>query len=218
MKLYFVLLIILFISCSSQDSSKIKYLSNENSSKNKGEISNTSFILDTLIIKSINISEFLENEKIIYHLKVTDWNKPVKWTFLIVNKMDTLFSYKSNTNEEKVDELLKVEDLWTNCNSYLECKKNWYLNDIHKIYIETIKPEDYRRDLYFQTSKQFAVMENSVYGLTKKSALNSFREFWSIYQDKDLILFNFNYDPEIGMTPLMAYHPVLKKLVPLYAP
>ena len=218
MKLYFVLLIVLFISCNSQDSSKIKNRSDEKSSKNKVEISNTSFILDTLIIKNTNITEFLENEKIIYHLKVFDWNKPVKWTFLIVDKTDTLFSYKSNTNEEKVDELLKVEDLWTDCNSYVECKKNWYLNDIHKIYIETVKPDDYKRDLYYQTSKQFALMGNSVYGLTKESALNSFRQFWSIYQNKDLILFNFNYDPEIGMTPLMAYHPVLKKSIPIYAP
>ncbi len=213
MKPYFILLIVLFFSCGSQDSSN-----NKKSFKKNVEISNTSFILDTLIIKSTNISEFLENEKIIYHLKVFDWNKPVKWTFLIVNKMDTLFSYKSSANEENVDELLKVEDLWADCNSYLECKKNWYLNDIHEIYIETIKPEDYRRDLYFQTSKQFALMENSEYGLTNKKALDSFREFWSIYQDKDLILFNFNYNPEIGMTPLMAYHPVLKKLVPIYAP
>ena len=180
--------------------------------------SNIPLILDTLIIKSINISDYLNDEKIIYRLQVSDWKNPVKWYFRIVNGLDTLFFYKSSSKEENVDKLLKIEDLWTDCSSYLECKKNWYLNDIHEIHIEAIKPEDNRRELFKRVSEQFALQENSEYGLDKKSALNNLRKFWSIYKDKDLLVFVFNYDPEIGMTPMMAYHPVLKKLVPIYAP
>jgi hypothetical protein len=210
--------IALFISCNSQDSPKVENLGKVKSPESTWASSNTPLILDTLIVRSINISDYLNDEKIIYRLQVRDWLNPVKWDFRIVNGLDTLFFYKSNYKEKNVDELLKVEDLWTDCSSYLECKMNWYLNEIHKIQIETIQPEDYRRERFKQTSEQFALLENSEYGSDKKTALNNLRKFWSIYTDKVLLVFVFNYDPEIGMTPMMAYHPVMKKFVPIWAP
>ena len=46
---------------------------------------------------------------------------------------------------------------------------------------------------------------------------NSFDSFWDYYSQKDIPAVSFIYAFEAS-TPLLAYHPILKKLVPIYAP
>ena len=50
---------------------------------------NSEFPVDTTIVRYLDLSDVEENEKIIYNLKVVNWNTPVKFQIFILSQNDT---------------------------------------------------------------------------------------------------------------------------------
>ncbi len=73
-----------FISCNSQNKLSENQVGQTNSDLQKSISLNQKYVLDTTIVKSIDLSGRLENEIIKYYLKVKDWEKTSKLDFLFI--------------------------------------------------------------------------------------------------------------------------------------
>ena len=85
-------------------------------------------------------------------------------------------------------------------------------------YIDRIKPEDKRREVFRIYGKHYAEMERSEYGETREEALANWQWLWDYYVDKTMIGFAFIRSPVGSGSPLLVFHPKLEKFVPLYHP
>ena len=175
-------------------------------------------ILDTVIIKSKNLTIPERNDRILYHLMVEDWEKPVHWSLSIISNQDTLLHISAY--DKRIDKFFNDPYYLGHCNSgYIECKKLWYLEKIYNFYTKTLSATDLKRRQSFEkSSKHFAEIEQSEYGNDINTSLNNWSLFWKYYQNKPIVVLSISYAQEGRHTSLLAYHPILNKLVPIYRP
>ncbi|MFH2026509.1 MAG: hypothetical protein ABIK30_11990 [bacterium] len=176
------------------------------------------FMLDTIITKSKNLTILGRNDQIIYHLLVEDWEKPVRWSLYLLSNQDTL--YQISSYDVKINHLFKEPIYIGNRESdYIECKKTWYLNTIHNFYIDTVQVDEIKKRLLFiETSKYFARNNKNEYGENLEKSMRNWEIFWEYYYNRPMIIFVVRSAPEGYSTPLLVYHPLLNKLVPIYHP
>ncbi len=183
---------------------------------NESVILEQKYVLDTTMVKSIDLSDLQENEIVKYHLKVTDWTELVEWEFFILFGTDTLLHKYSN--EASIDTFFHDYLYVGDCEGYLDCKKKWYKNDLYIFEVEKISPSDSRIPLLKNVSKFFAEEKHENYGTSKEEAINNYNYLWEYYSDKDMKAIYFNFAPEGRSTPILVFHPRLDKLVPIYSP
>jgi len=175
-------------------------------------------ILDTVIIKSKNLTIPERNDRILYHLMVEDWEKPVHWSLSIISDKDTLYKYSSY--DQSINHFFHTSFYFGNCEKdYIECKRKWYLTTLHNFYIDTVQVDNIKKRLLFiETSKYFARNNKNEYGENLEKSIRNWEIFWEYYYHKPIVIFNIRCAPEACSTPLLVYHPFLKKFVPIYSP
>lgn len=176
----------------------------------------TECVLDTVIIRSVNLTIPGRNDSIIYRLIVEKWEKPVKWYLSIISNKDTLFSMFRY--DDRNDRFFNDPNYFDPCQlGYLVCKKVWYLERLINFRVSTIEIIDTTsRDFFYDQSKKIAEKIPNEYGNDITTSVNNWKTFWDYYRNRPLIIFRIFYAPEGGTSPLFAYHPFLKKLVPIY--
>ncbi len=87
--------------------------------------------VDQKLVKRIDVTGDRIDDEIILHIKGENWNKPFKWTLAIVSGGKTVFEHKSDDTwlDAFFNDKGYVNDT---CASYLECKKQYYLNNLLK--------------------------------------------------------------------------------------
>lgn len=85
--------------------------------------------IDKKIEKHMDVTGDGIDDDIILRIKGKSWNKPFKWSLTIVSKGKTIFEHKSDDTwlDAFFSDKGYVNDT---CASYLECKKQYYLNDL----------------------------------------------------------------------------------------
>lgn len=85
--------------------------------------------IDQRIEKHIDVTGDGIDDDIILRIKGKSWNKPFKWTLTIVSKGKSIFEHKSDDTwlDAFFSDKGYVNDT---CTSYLECKKQYYLNNL----------------------------------------------------------------------------------------
>jgi len=172
--------------------------------------------LDTTIIRNVDLTGDSVADSVVLNLHITSWNEPVTWEFCILHDRDTLFREKGN--DTRIDKIFGDPEFMNRCDSYLECKKRWYLERMLQQYVDTIEPSDERREGLRIHGKLYAEMEHSEYGTSREEALANWQWLWDYYADKTMIGFAFFRDPLGALSPLLVFHPKLGKFVPIYHP
>ncbi len=217
MKLYiFLIIFVLVFSCNSQNKSSENRISHTNIDLQETLDAERRYVLDTTMVKSIDLSNRPENEIAKYHLKVLDWTKPLNWEFYILSNSDTLLHEYSN--EANIDAFFHDNLYVRDCEDYIDCKKKWYLNYIFNFEVEKVLPGDSRIPLFKNVSRNFAEDNNSAFGNSKDEAIKNYNYFWEYYSDKNMNVIYFNFAPEGRSTPILVFHPGMNKLVPIYSP
>jgi hypothetical protein len=91
--------------------------------------------IDQRIEKHIDVTGDGIDDDIVLHIKGENWNKPFKWTLTIASSGKTIFEHKSN--DAWLDGFFNDKGYVNDtCASYLECKKQYYLNDLMKYLIK----------------------------------------------------------------------------------
>jgi len=173
-------------------------------------------VLDTLIVRAVNLTIPGRSDRVIYHLIVEDWEKPVTWSLMIVSDKDTLF--QKNSCDQKIDHFFYDPFYLGNCNSgYLVCKKLWYLEKIYNFPVGPVPTSniEWIKEIT-ENSKNLARQTRGEYGQDEQTALQNWDSFWEYYRDKPLITFRIQFAPEGSNTKVLAYHPKMNKLVPIY--
>ncbi len=181
-------------------------------SKTTNSEEGTKYILDSVMVKYLDLSNRDEKEIVKYHLKVKDWSQPVEWSFIILSGNDTLLIKYSD--ETQIDKFFNDILYLGNCSGYLDCKMRWYLNSIMDFKVESFNPNDSKISLFRKVSKNFV----KTFGKNKEEADQNYRSFWEYYSDKEMKAIYFRLAPEGRSTPLLVFHPELNILVPIYSP
>ena len=80
---------------------------------------------------------------------------------------------------------------------------------------DTLRVTESRRSEIQEVSEHFLTEYIETHRLSNTEDL--FKSFWQYYSGKDILMVSFIYAFETS-SPLLAYHPKLKRLVPIYAP
>jgi hypothetical protein len=90
--------------------------------------------VDQRIEKHIDVTGDGIDDDIVLHIKGESWNKPFKWILTISSKGKKIFEHKSDDTwlDAFFNDKGYVNDT---CASYLECKKQYYSNDLMKYLI-----------------------------------------------------------------------------------
>ena len=230
-KVIYLLIIYSFLACNKQDTKSLKELDDINEMKNKHAMlkgnkiykstPDTIYIekdnssLDTTLIRLVDLTGDSIADTVVLNLHISSWNEPVSWELYIVHDHDTL--YRVAGDDARIDKFYGDPEFMYQCDSYLECKKKWYLEQLINFRVEKLEPGNRRREIAHNYGKHFAEMENSEYGLRLDEALANWQWLWEYYADKPIVTFEIRTALE-SSTPVLTFHSKLGKFVPIYHP
>ncbi|MDD5765337.1 MAG: hypothetical protein PHW79_03630 [Candidatus Marinimicrobia bacterium] len=130
-----------------------------------------------MIVRVVNVTIPGRDDRIIYHLIVEDWEKPVTWSLRIVSDQDTLF--RKISHDKNIDKFFNDQFYLGYCGSgYLVCKKLWYLESIYNFSVGIHPVSDIkRRQEFIDNSKDLAKHYLGEYGNDEKTALSNWESF-----------------------------------------
>lgn len=92
--------------------------------------------IDQTITKNFDVTGDGIDDDIVLNITGESWHKPITWTLTIVSGGKTIFEHKSY--DKWLDENFNDKGYVDNtCTSYLECKKQYYLDNLLKHLIVT---------------------------------------------------------------------------------
>jgi len=175
------------------------------------------YLLDTTITTPAHLYPIDKPQKIVYHLLVIDWDKPVEYSLAVMVGNDTIKyhgPFKSDWFEYWIDSAKSMEEIISLQND----KKEYFLTDMGGGGLSFLYPDDPDIEFYKKACRHVFNMDFPSQGFSKDEIESLYNKFWKYYEGKTINCVTYPGDGPNGGSGPYAYHPDLKKLVRIYTP
>lgn len=155
-------------------------------------------------------------DEINYIVTWSSWDQPISWQFSI--RIDSKEIYRHFVEKDSNITPFGDPDYIFNCNGTIECRRNWFLNDLFDTTVIIIKKSEPQHNNILKTFKLHGGQYyRKKFDLSDHEAIDNINRMIAFLSSRDIIGFSLPESP-VFYGALMTYDPYYKTFIPLYRP